>query len=98
MTQSARRSGREAENKWATRAGGKRISEAGMPGADVVDKFGDVWEVKRRGNMTKELWDFVSQARRQGDFKVALYKPRKEWLVIMPAKEYFEEMERLKNG
>lgn len=90
MAQSHRRDGRNAELAWAKYVEGERISEAGMPGADVRDKFGDIWEVKRRKSMNKELWDFVKQARRQGDFRVALYTPRREWLVIMPAKEYLE--------
>jgi len=90
---SGRRLGREAELAWAKKTEGERISEAGMPGADVQDQWGELWEVKRRKSMTKELWNFVAQARKQGGYKVALYSPRKEWLVIMPAKEYLKERE-----
>lgn len=39
MAQSHRRDGRNAELAWAKYVGGERISEAGMPGADVRDKF-----------------------------------------------------------
>lgn len=94
MSKGGRRKGREAENEFAAAIGGERISSPGLQGADVKDSRGNVWEVKRRKTAPEYLYNWVRQARRQKGYRLAFRANHKEWLVIIPLKEFLIYVEQ----
>lgn len=82
---SSRRTGRRYENLAAEALEGERISEAGLPGADVRDKNGRFWEIKyrKKGAFPKSILDFLDQAEKEGAHAVLAKTSRRQWIVIM---------------
>lgn len=85
-----RRRGRNAENEFTNTYGKKRISEAGVAGPDVLDKRGNLVEVKRIKAMPKLLQSWINQARTEGADLIAFRANRGRWYIIIEADQYYD--------
>lgn len=83
----ARRKGYEGERAFAKATGGRRVplsgAQAGYPGD--VEALGLLWEVKRRKDAWRELYQWLD-----GVDAVALRADNKRWLVVMDLEKFRE--------
>ena len=89
MGKKSRNKGRQGENEWAKKLGGKRISQIGLEGPDVLTppyqpKPVKIWEVKRIAKMPALLRDWFIQMERDGSEAVAFRADRDSWYTIHP--------------
>lgn len=98
MGKSQRDKGARAERELAKLLGGERVPLSGAAGGsykgDVVVPYLGTGECKARKNGFKQLYDWLTDR----DF-LALKADRKEWLVVLRAKDVkllLEEMDELK--
>lgn len=85
-----RRRGRVAENEFAERYFGRRVSRTGEAGPDVIDVYRDYVEVKRVKQLPASLKSWLTQAHTEGAAVVAFRENRGPWYVILAADEYYE--------
>lgn len=83
QTLSSRGKGRRNENKAAKEFGGVRVSEAGLPGADIVDGLGNLVEVKYRKKLPKSLVDWITQRDEQGCEYLLIRQAYGKWQVVI---------------
>lgn len=86
-----RRKGRMGELEWSKRVEGRRVSVPGMQSADVEDKYGRLWEVKRTKKLPESIKMHLRQAKREGAHAVAIREDRGQWIVIM----FWDDFERI---
>lgn len=86
-----RRRGRRGELEFAELCGGERISQPGLRSADVQDRHGRTWEVKRIKKLWVRLAEWLQQAERQQAYGVAFRADRDKWYVIVEAEKFFRE-------
>ncbi len=86
----ARRKGSQGEREAAKVLGGERILQTGIRSADVTDRQGEKWEVKRRYKAFTLIYKFINQNRDMTDGKVIFRDDREEWIVAMPLKTWLK--------
>lgn len=74
--------GRHAENEFAALIGGKRVSEAGLPGPDVEGPDGTLYEVKRIKKLPVLLLKWLGQMKKEGAQKVAFRADHDKWIIM----------------
>ena len=79
----SRAKGARGEREAAKVLGGQRMARLGEPGPDVVDRDGDLWEVKRNAARNKFIYDAINQNYDVAP-RVIFRDDNKEWLVAMP--------------
>lgn len=83
----SRRKGYEGEREFARLTGGKRVplsgAQDGYPGD--VQALGLLWEVKRRKDSWRELYQWLD-----GVDAVALRADNRQWLVVMTLDKFRE--------
>lgn len=87
----SRRKGRYGELEFAKLVGGKRISEVGLPGPDVLDEHGNAYEIKRPKAGLMAIYDALAQAERESADYVAMRQDNMSWFVVVPLHRWKQE-------
>jgi Holliday junction resolvase len=89
MGKAQRDKGARAEREFAKLIGGERVPLSGAAGGsfsgDVIDPFGDIWEIKVRKDGFKQLYAWL-----EGKDALAVRADRKPWLVVIPLERWLE--------
>lgn len=88
MGKASRDKGARSEREFAALIGGERVPLSGAAGGSFkgdVQGLGMLWEVKRRANGFKQLYDWIEDVD-----ALAVRADRKEWLVVIPLERFLE--------
>lgn len=91
MGKKSRRKGRYGELEFAKLVGGKRISEVGLPGPDVIDEKGNTYEVKRPKAGLAAVYSALDQAEAESADYLAMRQDYKPWFVVVPFDTWIRE-------